>query len=252
MLFRSYEKGTSRTLPVDFTCTVRTGIPCALAVGDGGGHTALVSGPVPEPARNRPLTAEELESRLRKTGGTAYACRQVSVTLDEGLSLPASAVNALRRDALAALTEEREASDRFLSLNGTWKFGYFPNPLAVPEFAGPGFDDAAFDSIPVPSVWQTQGYDRHQYTNVSYPFPFDPPYVPSENPCGAYRRSFSLKKAPGKAYTLTFEGVDSCLYVWVNGDFVGYSQVSHSTSDFDVTPFVKDGENTLEIGRAHV
>ena len=62
----------------------------------------------------------------------------------------------------AALTEEREASDRFLSLNGTWKFGYFPNPLAVPEFAGPGFDDAAFDSIPVPSVWQTQGYDRHQ------------------------------------------------------------------------------------------
>jgi beta-galactosidase len=147
----------------------------------------------------------------------------------------------------AALTEEREASDRFLSLNGTWKFGYFPNPLAVPEFAGPGFDDAAFDSIPVPSVWQTQGYDRHQYTNVSYPFPFDPPYVPSENPCGAYRRSFSLKKAPGKAYTLTFEGVDSCLYVWVNGDFVGYSQVSHSTSDFDVTPFVKDGENTLAV-----
>lgn len=103
----AYEKGTSRTLQVDFTCTVRTGIPCALAAGDGGGHTALVSGPVPEPARSRPLTAEELESRLRKTGGTAYACRQVSVTLDEGLSLPASALNALRRDALAALTEER-------------------------------------------------------------------------------------------------------------------------------------------------
>ena len=146
-----------------------------------------------------------------------------------------------------ACTLPREESDRFLCLNGEWKFGYFPNPLAVPSFTGPDFDDSGFDTIPVPSVWQTQGYDHHQYTNVAYPFPFDPPYVPSENPCGAYRRNFTLSNIQGKSYTLTFEGVDSCLYVWVNGEFVGYSQVSHSTSDFDVTPYVKEGENTLAV-----
>ncbi len=103
----AYEKDALRTVPVDFACTVRAGAPCSLAAADGDGHAVTVSGPAPEPARNRPLTAEELSARLRKTGGTAYSCREVSVELDEDLSLPASAVNALRREALAALTEER-------------------------------------------------------------------------------------------------------------------------------------------------
>lgn len=100
----------------------------------------------------------------------------------------------------------------------------------------------------VPSVWQNHGYDRHQYTNVRYPFPLDPPYIPQDNPCGAYVHKFEYQKqadAP-KAY-LNFEGVDSCFYVWLNGTFVGYSQVSHSTSEFDVTPYLKDGENTLAV-----
>nr|WP_326127294.1 DUF3656 domain-containing protein [uncultured Oscillibacter sp.] len=103
----AYDKGGLRTVPVDLTCAVRTGAPCTLTARDGDGRAVTVSGPVPEPARSRPLTEEELSSRLRKTGGTAYSCRELSVELDGGLSLPASAVNALRREALAALTEER-------------------------------------------------------------------------------------------------------------------------------------------------
>ena len=105
----AYEKGEARTVPVDFSCSVTAGEPCTLTVSDGDGHTVTVTGPVPEAARTRSLTGEELESRLRKTGGTAYRCDTVVTAVDDGLSLPASAVNGLRRDALAALTEARTA-----------------------------------------------------------------------------------------------------------------------------------------------
>lgn len=98
----------------------------------------------------------------------------------------------------------------------------------------------------MPSVWQNHGHDRHQYTNVSYPFPYDPPYVPLENPCGAYVRDFDLDAVEGK-YFLNFEGVDSCFYLWLNGQFVGYSQVSHSTSEFDATPYLRAGKNTVAV-----
>ena len=144
---------------------------------------------------------------------------------------------------------DRLLSDRLILLSGDWDFQYYPNRFEVPEdFMTPDFDASSFDEIPVPSCWQILGYDRHQYTNVRYPFPFDPPYVPEENPCGAYRTYFSLteEEAAQKNY-LNFEGVDSCFYVWVNGRFVGYSQVSHSTSEFDVSPFVQAGENLLAV-----
>jgi len=143
----------------------------------------------------------------------------------------------------AALEAKREKSDRMLLLNGEWKFGYYKSVLDLPEdLFGAG---ATPDVIPVPSVWQTQGYDRHQYTNVCYPIPFDPPYVPADNPCGLYTRTFDWHKA--ECTTLCFEGVDSCYYVWVNGQFVGFSQISHSTSEFDVSAFVKEGENTITV-----
>ena len=105
----AYEKGGMRTVPVDFSCTVTAGEPCTLTASDNQGHDVTVTGPVPEAARTRALTGEELESRLRKTGGTAYRCGTVVTAVDQGLSLPASAVNALRRDALAALTAARTA-----------------------------------------------------------------------------------------------------------------------------------------------
>lgn len=105
----AYERDSLRTVPVHFSCAVRSGLPCTLTASDGDGHRVTVSGPVPEAAQNRPLTAAELEARLRKTGGTAYTCQSTAAELDEGLSLSASAVNTLRRDALAALTEIRTA-----------------------------------------------------------------------------------------------------------------------------------------------
>ena len=106
---RAYEKDNLRTVPVDLSCSVTAGAPCTLTASDRDGHTVTVTGPVPETARTRPLDGLELEARLRKTGGTAYRCDNVVTLVDEGLSLPASAVNALRRDALAALTAARTA-----------------------------------------------------------------------------------------------------------------------------------------------
>lgn len=131
------------------------------------------------------------------------------------------------------LVEHREASDRVQMLNGMWKFRYFESIYDVRDaFYESGYDTSDFDEIPVPGVWQMAGYDTHQYTNFRYPFPFDPPYVPQDIPCGAYVHTFSYakdEKAP-KVY-LNFEGVDSCFYVWVNGTYTGYSQVSHATSE---------------------
>lgn len=127
-------------------------------------------------------------------------------------------------------------------LNGEWDFAYFSCIDDVPDDFINGNTDV-FNKIPVPSCWQTQGYDYHQYTNTRYPFPFNPPYVPYENPCGAYVTTFE-GNTKYRQY-LNFEGVDSCFYVWVNGEFVGYSQVSHSTSEFDITDIVKEGVNTL-------
>lgn len=145
--------------------------------------------------------------------------------------------------------EHREHSDRFQLLSGDWQFRYYPSVREMTDrFFESGYDTTAFDTIPVPSVWQNHGYDLHHYTNVNYPFPADPPYVPIDNPCGAYVRQFTYERNPvaQKVY-LNFEGVDSCFYVWLNGKYVGYSQVSHSTSEFDVTNFLMEGDNSLAV-----
>ena len=147
------------------------------------------------------------------------------------------------------LVEHREHSDRFQLLNGDWKFKYFASVYDLTdEFYAAGYDASDWNTIPVPSVWQNHGYDQHQYTNIRYPFPADPPFVPYENPCGAYLYDFvyeSNADAP-KAY-LNFDGVDSCFYLWLNGTFLGYNEVSHSTSEFDVTETIREGKNTLAV-----
>ena len=147
------------------------------------------------------------------------------------------------------LVEHREQSDRIKLLNGQWKFRYYNSIYDLQEhFYEKDTDVSDYDTVPVPGTWQMAGYDAHQYTNIHYPFPFDPPYVPQDNPCGTYIHEFEYRrcaKAP-KAY-LTFEGVDSCFYVWVNGDYVGYSQVSHAISEFDITDKLVDGKNRLAV-----
>ncbi len=130
-------------------------------------------------------------------------------------------------------------------LNGVWDFGYYPCPAAVPQDF---WLQASPATMPVPGVWQHNGYDQSQYTNVIYPFPFDPPHVPVDNPCGAYVRRFTVTAAQ-KALRqyLNFEGVDSAYYVWVNGQFIGYGQVPHCTDEYDITDAVVKGENTLAV-----
>ena len=164
-------------------------------------------------------------------------------------TMPARAYYIPSSKRMDNLVEHREESDRMQLLNGTWKFQYFNSIYDIQDsFFEKNYDTENFDEIQVPSVWQMAGYDTHQYTNIRYPFPFDPPYVPQDIPCGAYVHTFEYsrdEKAP-KSF-LNFEGVDSCFYVWINGSYIGYSQVSHMTSEFDVTDVLQDGTNTVAV-----
>jgi len=137
----------------------------------------------------------------------------------------------------------RYESKRFELLNGSWQFRYYDSVIDLDDdFVGMEFEN----TISVPSNWQMHGYDIPQYTNVAYPIVFDPPYVPDENPCGVYSREY-LYKSDGNERILVFEGVDSCFYLYVNNTFVGYSQVSHSSSEFDITEYLKEGSNQITV-----
>ncbi|MGN0334017.1 MAG: glycoside hydrolase family 2 TIM barrel-domain containing protein [Lachnospiraceae bacterium] len=164
-------------------------------------------------------------------------------------TMPARAYYIPASGRMDDLVEHREASDRIQFLNGTWKFKFFESIYDVKDkFYEEGFDVSEYDDMKVPSVWQMAGYDTHQYTNIRYPFPFDPPYVPQDIPCGTYVYEFEYveDKEAGKAF-LNFEGVDSCFYIWLNGEYVGYSQVPHATSEFDVSKVIKEGKNTIAV-----
>ncbi|MBQ3906670.1 MAG: DUF4981 domain-containing protein [Lachnospiraceae bacterium] len=135
----------------------------------------------------------------------------------------------------------KETSTRVEMLNGTWNFAYYDSVLDLED----DFTKLKFtDKIPVPSNWQLHGYDTPQYTAISYPITFDPPFVPDEDPVGIYQRFYTYNP-DGLERILTFEGVDSCLYLFVNGKAVGYTQVSHCFSEFNVTPYLKKGRNSI-------
>jgi len=163
--------------------------------------------------------------------------------------LPARAYFAPAAEAAAADAggEGRGVSDRFLLLNGRWKFLFADNPLRLPDgFFQSDFNDAGWDWIDVPKSWQLAGYGRPHYTNVAFPFPTDPPRVPTENPTGCYRRSFDLPDAwDGMRVVLRFEGVDSFFHLWVNGVEVGCSKGSRVPAEFDITPHLHAGTNQL-------
>ena len=120
-------------------------------------------------------------------------------------------------ERMGDLIEHREKSDRFQLLNGNWKFRYSESVHDFEEvFYEEDYPAENWDTIPVPSVWQNHGYDCHQYTNIHYPFPADPPYVPYENPCGAYLHTFDYLPDENASMTyLNFEGVDSCFYLYI-------------------------------------
>lgn len=146
----------------------------------------------------------------------------------------------------ASKNAERGESTFFKSLCGEWNFKFFKSVNDVCDLSTEGSD-----KLTVPMSWQMalgRGYDVPNYTNVNYPIPYDPPFVPDENPCGLYSRKFTVPAAmAGKKIYLNFEGVDSAFYVWVNDEFAAYSQVSHMTSEIDVTSLVHAGENEIKV-----
>lgn len=152
-------------------------------------------------------------------------------------------------DKESALKGKREESEFFTLLSGRWKFKFFKSFEDLSkEIVLKDTDTYSFDDITVPRCWQTyteRDYDKPAYSNLEYPFPTDPPHVPNENPCGVYFKDVEIKKESDKKYYLDFEGVASCFYLFINGEFKGYSQVSHSTSEFDITENILDGKNRI-------
>ena len=150
-----------------------------------------------------------------------------------------------RREARTAFYKD---SQKKISLNGEWAFKYVDAPELSPE----GFEQSGacegWDKIDVPSVWQLRGYDKMHYTDVLYPFPVNPPHVPDENPTGIYKKTVVLDEQwMEKDTVLKFHGVDSAFDVWVNGNHVGFGKVSRLPSEFDITGFVKTGENDITV-----
>lgn len=139
----------------------------------------------------------------------------------------------------------REMSDRFFPLCGEWKFHYQASIYDMPDFYEEGFDDSVFEPVQVPETWQAHGVDSAQYITSPYPFLFDPPHVPEKIPTAAYVREFDFDPSSDRRYELHFEGKDSCIYVWLNGQFVGYGESPHNDSVFDVTDKLKKGANRL-------
>ncbi|MGN0642208.1 MAG: glycoside hydrolase family 2 TIM barrel-domain containing protein [Huintestinicola sp.] len=140
----------------------------------------------------------------------------------------------------------RRKSSRYSSLNGEWRFAYYDSISDAEE----DFISALAASkrkITVPSCWNMCGYGQNMYLNTRYPIMYDPPYVPDDNPVGIYQREVIIKKKEGQRYLLNFEGADSCLYLFVNREFAGYSQVSHMTSEFDITDLAVNGSNIITV-----
>lgn len=126
----------------------------------------------------------------------------------------------------------------FTNLNGEWDFRYFRKDTDE------DYTEGRWDKIPVPSCWQLYGYENPNYANVAYPFPYDPPFVPDDNPMGVYRREFEVRDTSSKTY-IVFEGVSSSLELYINDKYAGYSQGSHLQSEFDISALIVEGKNTV-------
>lgn len=147
----------------------------------------------------------------------------------------------------AARTFQRELSSHYQLLSGQWTFNFFTNPLLVPEeFYSQHMSN--WGNITVPNMWQMEGHGDLQYTDEGFPFPIDVPFVPSDNPTGAYQRTFTLGETWNDKQTIIkFDGVETYLEVYVNGNYVGFSKGSRLTAEFDISEFAQQGENLLSV-----
>jgi len=154
-------------------------------------------------------------------------------------------------DAKTAFEDNRAYSKYYKNLCGDWDFAFYATPRELPEFTSEDFTEF-FEKVTVPGSWQTylgRGYDTPNYTNVNFPFPYDPPHVPDDNPCALYKRCFDItaEQLENKDIFINFEGVDSCFYLYINNTFAAYSQVAHMTSEIDITKYLKVGENEIKV-----
>jgi len=133
-----------------------------------------------------------------------------------------------------------EGEDAYTLLNGSWRFRYYPRDIDLKETV------SNWDTIDVPSCWQSRGYENPNYTNQKYPFPVDPPFVPDDNPCAVYEREFTVTAPEQKTY-IVFEGIASAGVLYINGRYVGFTTGNHLQSEFDITQFVRAGENTVRV-----
>ena len=154
-------------------------------------------------------------------------------------------------DVTEAKKDDWNESPFYKSLNGTWKFHWAPNPLEAPiDFHRIGYNVSHWDHIEVPGVWQMQGYGHNMYRNIPQALqPYNPPMVPDDlNPTGSYRTTFTIPwDWDNRRIFLHFDGVKSCAFVWINGRYVGYDQGSMTPAEYDITDFIKRGENTLAV-----
>ncbi|UQZ36679.1 beta-galactosidase [Paenibacillus sp. PK3_47] len=154
-----------------------------------------------------------------------------------------------------ALEGSKESSPYYQSLNGTWKFSFSETPeQRIKEFYTAEYDSSGWADMPVPSHWQFQGYDYPQYTNVRYPWAVSepdlkPPFAPTKyNPVGSYVRTFTVPESwDGQPVYLSFQGVESAFYVWVNGELAGYGEDTFTPSEYDITAYLREGENKLAV-----
>ncbi len=139
-----------------------------------------------------------------------------------------------------ALAGDKSKSAFYTLLNGEWDFKYYSRDIDCPEKI------TDWDKVKVPSCWQTTGYENPYYTNVNYPYPVDPPYVPDDNPVGVYRRTVNItSEQASKENYIIFEGVAPCFELFINGKYIGFSTVSHSTSEFEIN--LNEGENEILV-----
>ncbi|MCL6603312.1 MAG: DUF4981 domain-containing protein [Paenibacillus sp.] len=154
-----------------------------------------------------------------------------------------------------ALIGDTQASPNYLSLNGLWKFAYADTPdQRIRNFFEQDYDCSSWAELSVPSHWQMHGYDYPQYTNVRYPWSerepeLKPPFAPTQyNPVGSYVRTFTVPEDwSGKPVFISFQGVESAFYVWLNGELVGYSEDTFTPAEFDLTPYLTAGDNKLAV-----
>ncbi len=176
---------------------------------------------------------------LNKTNFNDFSVFEINKLEGRAYAIPYSSKEALKK---TSFKKERSSSDIVTLLSGSWQFKYYKSNKDLPDVLDT--EKAAFDTIKVPSTWQRIGYEAPAYINCPYAFDDVPPYVPNEQPVGVYRKTFKISDL-NKVYIISFLGVISCLDLYINGEFVGYSEGAHNTAEFDITKYLKDGENEL-------